>query len=220
MLRIVYLLFREGYYATSDNQVLRQDLCAEALRLGLLLADYPATDLPKTNALVALMCFHASRFRARTAAPVVLYDAQDEALWDQELIGRGGYYLARAAQGPELTPYHLEARIAYWHCQKADTPEKWVAVLGLYDHLLRLQYSPGAALNRTFALYKVHGPHVALTEARRLALDHQHFYHLLLGELQHTLDLAAARASFQTAFELAKTSWEKESIRARLEALG
>ena len=103
--------------------MLRKDFCMEALRLGLMLTEYSKTNLPKTNALVALMSFHASRLDARQNADndIILYDEQDENLWDQDLIEQGIYYLKLSAEGNDLSSYHLEAGIAFWNCQKEDT---------------------------------------------------------------------------------------------------
>jgi len=126
VLHIIYLLFNEGYYSATKNEVLRKDLCLEALRLAMLLAEDSRTNLPKTSALIALICFHASRFAARQANDndFVLYEHQDETLWDLELINQGNHFLELSAQGAEISSYHLEAGIAFWHCQKQDTQEK------------------------------------------------------------------------------------------------
>ena len=105
------------------------------------------------------MCFHASRFDARidkNGAPV-LYEEQDTGLWNQEIISKGAYFLRCAAEGNDISKYHLEASIAYWSTQKTDTKEKWTNVLNLYDRLLQLEYSPVAALNRSFAIAKLYG---------------------------------------------------------------
>src|SRR6202012_3890311 len=136
-----------------------------------------------TYALIALMCFHASRFEARQTAErlLVLYDEQDPDLWDPGLIRQGMHYLDLSAEGEELSSYHLEARIAYWHCIQEDTREKWTDILHLYDQLLLINYSPSVALNRAFALYKVDGPEAALEAAEKLKLEDDHFYFLLLG---------------------------------------
>jgi RNA polymerase sigma factor (sigma-70 family) len=117
VLHIIYLLFNEGYYSKTQNQILQKDLCIEALRLGVMLTEYERTNRPKTNALIALMCFHASRFNARQTNEntVVLYEQQDERLWDTALINKGIYFLNLSAQGNEVSSYHLEARIAYWN---------------------------------------------------------------------------------------------------------
>ena len=221
VLHIIYLLFSEGYYSQTQNQILQKDLCVEALRLGLMLTAYDRTNLPKTNALIALMCFHASRFDARQTNDntVVLYEAQNEALWDQALINQGQYFLALSAQGHEVSSYHLEARIAYWHCIKEDTPEKWEEILQLYNDLLMINYSPSVALNRTFALYKANGKKAALAEAEKLKLENNHFYFLLLGELYKDIDNKKALAHLQRAHDLAKTEAEREGIREKMNSI-
>jgi len=221
VLHIIYLLFSEGYYSKTQNQILRKDLCLEALRLGLMLTEYEKTNLPKTNALIALMCFHASRFSARqiNENSLVLYDQQDPGLWDAGLINQGMHFLSLSAQGHEVCSYHLEARIAYWHCMKEDTKEKWEAILQLYNQLLLANYSPGVALNRTYALYKANGQEAALAEAKKLQLENNHFYFILLGELYKNIDNNKAKLNFERAYTLARTQTEKEEIREKIEGL-
>ncbi|HWB26584.1 MAG TPA: DUF6596 domain-containing protein [Chitinophagaceae bacterium] len=221
VLHIIYLLFNEGYYSKTQNQILRKDLCIEALRLGLMLAGYEKTNLPKTNALIALMCFHASRFDARQNGedPLILYAEQDSALWDAALINQGLHYLSLSAEGNEISSYHLEARIAFWHCIKEDTGEKWQDILRLYNQLLRINYSPGVALNRLFALYKAHGYAEAIAEAEELRLVSSHFYFVLLAELYKNIDADKAKHHLLTAQSLAKTQSEKNLIQHKIEAL-
>jgi RNA polymerase sigma factor (sigma-70 family) len=221
VLHIIYLLFSEGYYSKTQNQVLRRDLCIEAMRLGLMLSDYERTNLPKTNALMALMCFHASRFDARQTDDngLILYDEQNEELWDTELIKQGMHFFDLSFQGNEISSYHIEARIAYWHCIKEDSPEKWEDILHLYDQLLMINYSPGVALNRIFALYKVKGANVALIEAGKIYSTHNHFYFLLLGELYSSVDKHKAKANFEKAHSLAKTQTEKQGILEKINKL-
>jgi len=222
VLHVIYLLFSEGYYSKTSNLILQKDLCQEALRLGILLTTYPRTDLPKTNALLALMCFHASRFSAREAhgdESLILYEQQDESLWDKELIAQGMHFLTLSAQGYELSTFHLEARIAYWHCMKEDTPEKWEEILQLYNQLLQINYSPSVALNRTFALYKANGREAALAEAEKLTLDNNHFYFILLGELYRDTDHGKAKLNYQKAYALAKTQAEKADIEKKINSL-
>jgi RNA polymerase sigma-70 factor (ECF subfamily) len=221
VLHIIYLLFSEGYYSKTQNEILRQDLCLEALRLGIMLTEYEKTNGPKTNALLALMCFHASRFNARQTADdnFVPYEQQNQDLWDAGLISQGLHFLNLSAQGNEVSSYHLEARIAYWHCLKVDTPEKWEDILQLYNQLLLVNYSPSVALNRTFALYKANGWQVALPEAEKLKLENNHFYFILLGELYKNTDKSKAKSSFQKAYDLAKTETERQRIRTKMEEL-
>ena len=214
VLTTLYLLFSEGYYSTSQNTILRKDLCAEAMRLNYLLVENPATNKPSVNALLALMCFHSSRFEARTNkdGEIVLYDDQDESLWNTELIEKGEYYLNKASAGERLSKFHLEAGIAYWHTQKADTAEKWESILQLYNNLLILEYSPIAALNRTFALAKTHGKEEAIIEAEKLNLTDNHFYYSLLGNLYTDLDNKKALQHFETALTLANSVADKNSL--------
>jgi len=225
VLHVLYLLFSEGYYSKTQNRILRKDLCVEAMRLCLLLAEYDKTNRPKTNALMALMCFHASRFSARQASDsampgLVLYEQQDEAIWDNALINQGIHFLNLSALGDEISSYHLEARIAYRHCMKEDTREKWEEILHLYDQLLLVNDSPSVALNRVFALYKAKGQSAALLEAVKLKLEHNHFYFLLLGELYKDTDKESAKLNFQKAWSLAKTQTEKQGIQEKIDKLG
>jgi RNA polymerase sigma-70 factor (ECF subfamily) len=221
VLTTIYLLFSEGYYSTSQNITLRKDLCAEAMRLNYLLIENPVTNTPAVNALMALMCFHASRFDARIneAGEAVLYQDQDVTLWNQELIDKGKYYLQQAATPNELTKYHLEAAIAYWHTYKEDTPEKWESILQLYNNLLILEYSPIAALNRTFALARVKGKPAAIAEAEKLGLTGNHFYYSLLGNLYTDIDNAKAIQHFETALQLAASASDKATITKNINRL-
>lgn len=124
VLATLYLLFTEGYYSERNNSVLREDICAEAMRLAYLLTENEQTNQPRVNALLALMCFHASRFAARknSNGAIILYNDQDEKLWNRELITKGAQLLQKASTGSSLSRYHLEASIAYWHTKK---PTRW-----------------------------------------------------------------------------------------------
>ncbi len=221
VLTTLYLIFNEGYYSESRDTVLRNDLCLEAMRLTYLLIDNEQTNQPPVNALLALMCFHASRFEARKNEndEIVLYDEQDETSWDAELISKGGYFLNQSSQGNKMSKYHLEASIAYWHTVKTDTIEKWENILQLHNQLLVTEYSPIAALNRTFALSKVKGNEEAIIEAEKLNLTGNHFYFTLLGELYKNIDKNKAKQNFQQAFSLAKTATDKQTIQKKIEKL-
>lgn len=221
VLTTLYLLFSEGYYSTSQPSIIRRELCAEAMRLCFLLSSNERTDRPAVNALLALMCFHASRFEARTndTGEAVLYDDQDPILWNTELISKGINYLNRSSQGNRLTKYHLEAGIAFWHTQKQDTAGKWEHILQLYNQLLLIEYSPIAALNRTYALAKANGKREAITEALKLGLEDNHFYHSLLGNLYTGLDNAKALTHYHTALSLARSDADKVIIGRNIEEL-
>jgi RNA polymerase sigma factor (sigma-70 family) len=222
VLATLYLLFNEGYYSESQDTILRQDLCDEAMRLTALLLENEKTGLPAAHALYALMCFHASRFASRkdNSGAIILYDDQDESLWDQELVARGAWHLHKASVGNSFSRYHLEAAIAYWHTQKAGTPEKWESILQLYNQLLLLHYNPIAALNRTYALYKANGRQQAIQEALQLQLTGNHYYHILLGELYKETDTALARRHFEKALSIAINPTERKMIRDKMERGG
>lgn len=221
VLLTLYLLFSEGYYSTSQNMLLRKDLCAEAMRLNYLLIENPATNKPAVNALFALMCFHSSRFEARISenGEAILYQDQDETRWNKELIEEGKHFLNAASTGNKLSKYHLEAGIAYWHTQKEDTAEKWESILQLYNNLLILEYSPIAALNRTFALARTNGKQAAINEAEKLNLNDNPFYYSLLGDLYTDIDNKKALQHFETALALTPSITGKATLLKNIERL-
>ena len=214
----LYLLFNEGYYSSNRDNTLRKELCLEAMRLTYLLIENESTNKPFINALLSLMCFHASRFEARTGKDgiIILYQEQDEELWDKELIAKGEYFLNMAAKGNTLSKYHLEAGIAYWHTIKADTKEKWENILQLYNRLLQIEYSPIAALNRTYALSRTKGKKEAVIEAEKLGLTENQLYHSLLGELYTDIDNSKAIVHLQKVLSLAKSIADKNLILSKI----
>jgi RNA polymerase sigma factor (sigma-70 family) len=218
VLTSLYLLFNEGYYSSIRDSVLRKDFCLEAMRLTLLLVENEMTNQPRAEALFALMCFHASRFDARIDenGEIIRYDEQNVALWNEELIAKGHYYLNKSSRGKELSSYHIEAAIGYWHTIKNDSSEKWENILQLYNQLLFMGYSPVTALNRTYALSKVNGKKAAIEEAEMLGLMKNHLYHVLMGYLYTGTDNNKAIGHLETALKLAKTEREKSLIRKDL----
>ena len=214
VLMVLYLLFNEGYYSSNQDITLRKDICLEAMRLNCLLMENEQTDKPFVSALFSLMCFQSSRFDARRNknGETILYQDQDTSLWDRELIAKGAYFLDRASQGDKLSKYHLEAGIAYWHTMKSDTKEKWENILQLYNQLLLIEYSPIAALNRTYALSKANGKKEGIIEAEKIELADNHLYHSLLGELYTDIDNSKAISHFQRACALAKSTSDKMLI--------
>ncbi len=221
VLATLYLLFSEGYYSDSHEEVLREDVCLEAMRLTELLLTDDRTNQPQTRALLALMCFHASRFAARRGSngDMVLYDDQDRSRWNQELVARGAKLLQEASVGDQFSKYHLEAGIAFWHSTPEESTQKWESILMLHNQLLVLEYSPVAALNRTYALSKVKGATAAIEEAEKLKLENNRFYFALLGELYCEIDHKHARAHFERALALAKTEQDQRIIQHKIENL-
>jgi RNA polymerase sigma-70 factor (ECF subfamily) len=218
VLTTIYLLFNEGYYSTSQNSTLRKDLCLEAMRLCYLLIENESTNKPRVNALLSLMCFHASRFEARLDqnGELILYEDQDTTLWNTELISKGGYFLHCASQGSSISKYHLEAGIAYWNTQKEDSPDKWKNMLALYDQLLILDYSPFAALNRAYAVSKLQGKWAGIKEAEQLQMTSNQFFFALLGELYSGVDNFKAKENFRKAMDLARTQTDKKALEKKL----
>lgn len=226
VLLTLYLLFNEGYYSASPDKILRKDFCLEAMRLVYFLTEQELTALPRVYALLALMCFQASRFDARLSESgnLVLYEQQDSGLWDTELIRRGNAFFVQACaagggSGGGVSRYHMEAAIAWWHTHSAPDQEKWEQILRLYNQLLMLEYSPMAALNRAYAYFRVYGKEKAIREAEKLGLSGNLFYHSLLGELYAGLDDTSAVRHLTTALELAGTEAERAVLRWKLDSL-
>lgn len=221
VLTTIYLLFNEGYYSASQNKTLRKDLCLEAMRLNVLLLEHQNTNTAESNALLALMCFHASRFEARSNnnGEIVLYEEQDEQLWNKPLIQKGEYYLNHSAKGSHISTYHIEAAIAYWHTHKQDTVEKWENILQLYNKLLQIQYTPITALNRTFALSKVNGVDEGILDAEKLKLINNKMYHVLLGKLYNEVNQMQANYHWEFAIKLSKSDTEKAYFKSVINKL-
>lgn len=220
VLTTLYLLFSEGYYSETKDVVVREDLCEEAIRLTRILTTNKLTNVPSANALLALMYFHASRLKARATShgELILYDDQDESLWNREHISLGAYHLNLASTGNALTKYHLEAGIAYWHTVKSDTKEKWENILQLYNRLLQIHYSPIAALNRTYALAKANSVSEALNEALKLQLISSPYYFTLLGELVRKTHPTEAKRYFEAALNVSRSAAEKKLIQKKIES--
>ena len=188
VIRVLYLIFNEGYKPTSGDRVLKHDMCREAIRMALSLRENPVFRHPDLDGLLALMCFHSARFQARMdeEGGIVDLEHQDRGLYDRELIRIGERYL-REAQQSEFEPsrYLLEAAVSYLHCQAAafrDTP--WEAILSLYDSQLRRAYSPKLAVNRLVALGFVQGADAALDNLEKLG---RRFPELSLDPLFHAV---------------------------------
>ncbi len=218
VLSTLYLLFNEGYYSSTQNETLQKDLCLEATRLCFLLTEYPPTNTPQTNALLSLMCFNASRLNARInqEGNHLLYDEQNKDLWDDDLIEKGQYFLQKSANGNEISSYHLEAAIAHYHANKNTDESKWENVLQLYNKLLQINYSPIVALNRTYAFYKARGTKLAIPEAKKLKLEKNHFYFILLAELYLEQDANQSINYLEKALKVAKNKNDKNFIQEKI----
>lgn len=163
--KIVYLVFTEGYLSSHAEMAIRRELCAEAIRLGLLLAEHPVGQVPESFALVALMHLHAARICARQdgSGGLLLLEEQDRALWDQRQIQEGVAWLARSAHGDVFSRYHAEAGIAAEHCLAPSLAEtRWDRIAESYALLERVAPSPLHKLNRAVAVAQWQGPDAGL----------------------------------------------------------
>jgi RNA polymerase sigma factor (sigma-70 family) len=220
VLLTLYLLFNEGYYSENQDNIIRKEFCLEAMRLLELLIEPYASKIPKIHALYALMCFHSSRLDARKNEndQLVLYENQDENLWDKSLIAKGVVHLHLATKGTSASKYHIEASLAYWMTIKEDSKEKWIQVLKLYNLLLFQEYSPIAALNRTYALSKVYGNEIALLEAQKLNLSNNPFYFSLLAELTKGQNPKMAIEYLEKAKKTSVSKAQKDLLLAKMKA--
>ncbi|MFC4005345.1 RNA polymerase sigma factor [Prauserella oleivorans] len=224
VLAVLYLLFNEGYDATSGDAAVRGELCGEAIGLGRLLLADPRTDLPRARALVGLLLLQASRLPARVddSGDVLLLAEQDRSLWDRALIAEGTRTFAAACTGPELSAYHVEAAIALCHVA-SDAPARtdWPRILGLYDRLVTLRPSPVTLLNRAIALAMVDGPAAGIAELERLEHDPRLAGHRSLPAALGALWLRAgepdrAAAYYRTALALPGPEPQRRFLRRRL----
>jgi RNA polymerase sigma factor (sigma-70 family) len=225
VLSALYLLFNEGYKASSGDRLLREELSNEAIRLTSLLLAHPVGRTPRAHALMALMLLTAARFPSRLdeqGALLRLHD-QDRSKWDHTLIGQGLLHLVAAAEGTELSEYHLQAGIAATHCTAADyASTDWDRILRHYDQLNRLKPSPIVALNRAVVVAHLHGPQAGLDAIaaipQRDRLDSHYLLHAVTGELYWRLkDERAAAESFRRALGLAHVGPEQVYLSRMLE---
>jgi RNA polymerase sigma-70 factor (ECF subfamily) len=225
VLAALYLLFNEGYKASAGERLLREELCHEAVRLMAILVKHPAGRTPRSHALLALMLLTAARFPSRLDehGDLLRLDDQDRTKWDQALINRGLLELVEAAQGNELSEYHLQAGIAAIHCTAADyASTDWSRILSHYDELYRLKPSPVIALNRAVAVAHLRGPQAGLDAIadipQRERLDSHYLLHAVVGELHWRLkDHRAAAESFRRALKLAHVGPEQLYLTRLLE---
>lgn len=226
VLGTLYLLFNEGYKASSGDKLLREDLCNEAIRLTALLVAHPVGNTPHSHALLALMLLNAARFPSRQDedGALIRLEDQDRSRWNQEKINQGLFHLSRAAEGATLSEYHIQAGIAAVHCTAQDAAStNWARIVEHYDALLRIRPSPIVALNRAVALARAEGPQAALKELANLPdrkrLESNYLLHAVEGELKLRCRDASAATSLQTAFDLCSVEPEKDFIAAKIRQL-
>ncbi len=224
VLHTIYLLFNEGYHSSHPVHLIRHDLCEEAIRLCLLLTKNELTHLPKTNALLALMCFHASRADSRVdaAGNIILLKDQDRSQWNHALIEKGKYFLEKAGEGDDISEYHLEAAIAGCHALAPSLQEtNWVAIERMYSLLLQIKPSPMVQLNHAIALSYATSPQAGLNALDKISgLFHHYLYHATKAEfLVQMGEYAQAHRCYQKAIELTGIEAEKKLLIKKMEGL-
>jgi RNA polymerase sigma-70 factor, ECF subfamily len=223
VLAVVYLIFNEGYAASSGDLLVREDLCAEAIRLGRLLAEL-MPDEPEVTGLLALMLLIESRRATRTTpdCDLVPLADQDRELWDQELIDEGQALVRRCLQLGRPGQYQIQAAINAVH---SDAPTAaatdWSQIVQLYDQLMAVAPSPVVVLNRAVAVAEVDGPEPALALVDELDLDGYHVFHSIRADLLRRLgrEPEAARA-YEAAIALTENAAERHFLQRRRSGLG
>ena len=222
VLAVVYLVFNEGHTASSGDRLIREDLCAEAIRLGRLLAEL-MPDEPEVMGLLALMLLVESRRGARTTAEgdLVLLGNQDRARWNRDLIAEGQAIVRQCLRRNQPGPYQIQAAINAVH---SDAPSvaatDWRQVLQLYDQLLALAPTPIVALNRAVAVAEVDGPEVGLHLVDGLDLDGYYLFHAIRADLLRRLGRdAEAALAYEAAIERAENATERDFLERRRRAL-
>jgi RNA polymerase sigma factor (sigma-70 family) len=224
VLQTLYLLFNEGYKASSGDYLVKTELCQEAIRLASLLAEHPVGNQPRTHALIALMLLNAARLPARTDSEgnILRLKEQDRSIWNQAMIARGMSHLSKSAVGEEVTSYHLQAAISACHCAAHDYESTdWKQILSLYDRLMELDDSPVIALNRAVAVANVHGPKAGIEAVEAIQnasqLNSYYLLYAVLGEFEKQLNhFQAAIDNFRKALELTALKSEQSFLSKRL----
>jgi RNA polymerase sigma factor (sigma-70 family) len=227
VLHAIYLLFNEGYNSTHSEKLIRPELIDEAMMLGKVLIENPHTQLPEAYALMALMCFHSARSKSRLGpnGAMILLAEQDRSQWDHRLIDEGNLYMNLGASGEEISPYHIEAAIAFEHCAAPDFEStNWQRILELYDWLMRIAPSPVTELNRIAAVMQADGPQKALYELSNMPeagmLKGYYLYHVVLGEIySRTGNPKEAKLAFDRAAALTGSEIERNVILGKIAAL-
>ena len=224
VLQTLYLLFNEGYKASSGDNLIREELCQEAIRLVTVLAEHPVSKQPRTHALLALMLLNAARLPARVDAKgnILRLKEQDRSSWNQPMIAQGMRHLTESAAGDEITGYHLQAGIAACHCAATDYKStNWPRILALYDRLVEIDDSPVVALNRAVAIAEVHGARAGIDAVEAIQNNRQlgsyYLLYAVLAEFESQLnDLLAAANHLRKALQLTGLKSEQSFLLSRL----
>jgi RNA polymerase sigma factor (sigma-70 family) len=214
VLHVLYLMFNEGYHSSHSDTIIREDVCAEAMRLTYLLAQHKATGLPKVYALMALMCLQSSRFASRIGnlGEIILLEDQDRTKWSQPLIQQGLDFLEKASQGNVLSEYHVEASIASIHSLALRFEEtQWNTLVNLYQTLHELKPGLMVSFNRAIAIGYAQSPEAGIQELQKIVDLKDHYLYLTALGNFYLLKGDAPAAKFHLEKALAKTHSVQEA---------
>jgi RNA polymerase sigma-70 factor (ECF subfamily) len=227
VLKVLYLMFNEGYSASEGDSLVRTDLCFEAIRLCELLAAHPVTGTPKTHALAALFLFQGARLSSRHdyRGDLLLLSEQDHDLWDKTALGRALHHFRLSASGDELSDHHLEAEIAACHALARDFESTdWERILACYEELASRKFSPVVELNRMIVYAKVNGYREGLEELIKFGEDDRlknyNLFHVTMAHfLAETGDTRGARESYEKAITLTRNEPVRRFLTKKIEFL-
>jgi RNA polymerase sigma factor (sigma-70 family) len=219
--RVLYLMFNEGYNSSQPDQLIRKDICAESMRLCHLLTLQSSTNLPSTQALLALMCFQASRLDSRMddQGHIITLKYQDRRRWSRQLIDKGNDYLDLATVREDVSAYHIEAGIAALHSFAPSFEQTdWKSVYDLYEALYSMRPSPIVALNKAIASSYALSNQSALEQLKKIkGLENHYLYHAALGEVFYQMNKKSeAKHHFEQAYQLTPSHAEKQFIDAKI----
>jgi RNA polymerase sigma-70 factor (ECF subfamily) len=221
VLKSLYLLFNEGYNSSQPDHLIREDLCQEAMRLVYILTTHRSTNISRTNALMSLMCFQASRLQARLddKGNIILLKYQDRSKWFKPLIKKGIAYLEIATESFDPSVYHLEAAIASLHAvARSFEQTDWKSIYDLYETLYKMQPAPIVALNKAIASAYAMNKQNALQQLLQIkGLEKYYLYHTSVGEIYFELqNKEMAKKFYETALKLTTSKQEQNLLRDKI----
>jgi len=221
VLKSLYLLFNEGYKSSHPDKLIREDLCEEAIRLCLLVTQNSLTSFPRSKALLALMCFQASRLDARLDDKnnIILLKHQDRSKWNRSLMSKGFELMEESTEPFEVSTYHLEAAIASQHATARSFEQTdWKSIYHLYEILYQLQPNPVVAMNKAIASAYAVSKQNALNELQQIkGLEHHHLYYASIGEIYFELqNKGEAKKFYQKALQLTSSGYEQQLLISKI----
>ena len=221
VLKSLYLLFNEGYKSSNPDKLIREDLCEEAMRLCFLLTQHSLTSFPRSKALLALMCFQASRLDARLDDKnnIILLKYQDRSKWNRPLMSKGFELMEESTEPFEVSTYHFEAAIASQHATARSFEQTdWKTIYHLYEMLYELQPNPIVAMNKVIASAYAIGKQNALNELQKIkGLEQHHIYYASIGEIYFELqDKIEAKKFYKKALDLTDSNYEQQLLKSKI----